>query len=177
MNQRFVFSIMLFAGLFCMAEMDAQSKCPEVPKNYQWNTPESYRKDEEQVKKVLKWLTFAPLQIDLVTRSEANLFVLQWLSGTPDYMVDIDTEKLPFMASHPELLDSFIHGVALAYLNKGSEVDVLLAYSSGFQSVAQVALQSKMMSKSRTLKPLLRAASRQQVKAYTQKILAKSTTK
>ena len=156
-------------------ELFAQGRCPDIPEQYDWNSTEAYQKDAELVKKTLRWLTMAPLHVDLAVRSEANLFVLRWLSGTPDYRIEINTTLLPFLEDHPDLLDSFMHGVALTYLTKGQEVSQLEAYTGGFQSIAQIALQSKSMSKSRTLKPLLRAAKHQDVKQYTQKVLQKKT--
>jgi hypothetical protein len=161
---------------FCLcSDLFSQGRCPDIPAQYEWNSAEEYQKDAELVKKTLRWLTMAPLNVDLAVRSEANLFVLRWLSGTPDYRVDIQTSMLPFLEDHPELLDSFMHGVALGYLTKGQDIGLLDAYAAGFQSVAQIAAQSKTMSKSRALKPLLRAARNQQLKEYTQKVIQKNT--
>jgi hypothetical protein len=163
--------LLLCLCMGAMPQLWGQGRCPEIPSNYSWQTIEDYRKDADLVKKTLRWLTLAPLQLDLVTRSEANLFVMRWLAGTPDLKIEIQTSELPFIQAHPELLESFIHGMALAYLNKDGEVSRLDAYVSGFQSVAQVASQSKAMTKSRPLKPLLKAAKRREIKQYAQKIV------
>lgn len=164
--------IIVFAMSACIAGV-AQSKCPELPQEYAWNTPEDYRKDTELVKKTLRWLSTAPLHVDLAKRSEANVFVLKWLSGSPDYVIAIDTKKLCFIDDHPELLDTFIHGVALAYLSKGNTITKVEAYTAGFQAVVQVAAQSKSLSKSRRLKPLFKATRKNEMKKYTEKVLAK----
>jgi hypothetical protein len=166
-----IFLVLVVAAMSMRAT--AQGKCPEIPKEYQWETPEDYRKDTDLVKKALKWLCSAPLNIDLSRRSEANIFVLKWLSGTPDYRIEIDTEKLDFLMAHPELMDTFIHGMSLAYLNKESQPNQVDAYAAGFQAVVQVASQSKSLSKSRHLKPMFRAARQNQMKKYTEKVLAK----
>jgi hypothetical protein len=165
---------LLFSALtWWSAQAFAQGKCPEIPKTYSWTSPQAYQKDADLVKRTLKWLTNAPLNTDLATRSEANIFVLIWISGSPDFRVEIETEKLPFMASHPELLDSFIHGVALAQMQKEKPMAEVEKYSAGFQSVAQVASWSKSLSKCRQLRGLMRANKKNKMKEYTEKWLAK----
>lgn len=166
-------TLALAAAFFGQLLAHAQGKCPELPKEYVWNSPEDYRQDTELMKKTLRWLSMAPLNVDLAKRSEANAFVLKWLSGSPDYVIAIDTSKLPFIEEHPELLDSFIHGMALAYLAKGNSITAADAHSAGFQAVVQVAEQSKTLSKSRRLKPLFKAARKNEMKKYAEKILAK----
>lgn len=159
--------------LFALSTSQAQLKCPELPQEFNWQTAEDYRKDAELVKKTLRWLCSAPLNIDLSKRSEANVFVLKWLSGTPDYTIAIETAKLPFLEQHPELLDTFIHGMALGYLSKDKPIEQVDAYAAGFQAVVQVASQSKSLSKSRHLRPLFKAARKNELKKYAEKTLGK----
>lgn len=166
-------TLALVFAFFSQFLAHAQGKCPELPKDYVWNSPEDYRKDTELVKKTLRWLSMAPLNVDLAKRSEANAFVLKWLSGSPDLIMAIDTSKLTFIEEHPELLDTFIHGMALAYLSKGNSISNADAHAAGFQAVVQVAEQSKTLSKSRCLKPLFKAARKNEMKKYAEKILSK----
>jgi hypothetical protein len=169
---------LLFSALSWLSSLAlAQGKCPDLPETYAWTTAQAYQKDADLVKRTLKWLTNAPMNMDLATRSEANIFVLTWISGAPDLRVEIETENLPFIVSHPELLDSFIHGVALAQMQKEKPLTEVEKYCAGFQSVAQVASWSKSLCKCRQLRALMRAYKKNKVKEYTEKWLAKTVDK
>ncbi len=168
---RLLYIVAAFAVLLTNTGWAQPGRCPQLPKTYEWNAKEDYRKDREIVKKTLRWLCNNPLGVDIQTRSVANAFVLEWLAGTPDMTLDIQTRYLPFVQDHPELLYSFIHGAAYYKMNH-PESTTLKLYMAGFETVARLAGQSKELKKSSSLRPLLKAARKNQLREFTRTTLA-----
>ncbi len=149
-------------------------KCPPIPKEYEWKVAGDYEKDRELVKKTLRWLCQTPLGEDVKQRSLANAFVLEWLAGAPDLTISVEQKWLPFLDKHEELLFVFIHGVALYKMDHPNESDESKLYVEGYKAIAELALQSKELSHSRALHPLLRAAKKSKIKQYFSDVKASS---
>jgi len=164
---RLVFLIVF--TMCCAPDFSGQpTKCPKLPETYTWKSADDYKKDYDLVKKTLKWLCNTPLGIDVQQRSIANAFVLEWLAGSPQIQVEIETKKLTFYSQYPDLMFSFIHGVALHKMEKPTVQDELSLYSAGYATVASLASQSEELSKSGELKPLLKALKKNRIKEFTQ---------
>jgi hypothetical protein len=137
-------------------------------------TSEDYLKDKECVKKTLRWLCTTPLGVEVQQRSYANAYVMEWIAGTPMFTLELETKYLLFIDEHPELLYSFIHGMASYKLEHVDEKNPVKLYSEGFKIVASLASQSKELSKSSVLKPLLKAARKKTIREYTQTVLSQN---
>lgn len=151
-------------------------KCPQLPLTYDWVTPADYEKDTELVKQTLRWLCRTPLRAELQKQSLANAYVMEWLAGTPSITLEVETKYLPFVEDHPELLFTFIHGMAYYCLNHPETKNQVRLYLEGFKVVANLAAQSKELSKSPSLKSLLKAAKKNVLKEYTMEIIEKQGT-
>lgn len=160
--------------LLCAFVAHAQEgRCPKLPEVYAWNSEKEYQKDADLVKKTLKWLCVTPLGIDIEQRSLANAFVLEWIAGSPEILVEVKTDFLPFYSEHPELLFTFIHGVSLFKIDKPGILDELTLYKEGFDVVAELSMQSKDLSHSHVMKPLLKAYKKKKMKEYVKEIQQK----
>jgi len=168
---RSVFIALLVCILNAQSSFAQPGRCPKFSEEYVWETPEDYENDREQVKKTLRWLCVTPIGIDIQQRSIANAYVLEWLAGTPSFTIDIKTDYLSFVGEHPELLYTFIHAVGYYKMDHPEENSELKLYSEGFKVVANLSAQSKELSKSSLLKPLLKAARRNAIRDYTKEIL------
>lgn len=144
-----------------------EGKCPKLPDVYKWESAADYGKDFELVKKTLKWLCNTPLGIDVQQRSVANAYVMEWIAGSPDIRVEVETKKIAFYESHPELFFSFLHGIALLKMEKKPPTDELTLYTKGYETVAVLASQSEELSRAPELKPLLKALRKNKLKEYT----------
>jgi len=165
---------LLVLCLFMRADIVAQEgHCPKLPVQYAWETGADYEKDRDLVKKTLRWLCQTPLAVDVQQRSLANAFVLEWLTGVPSVTIEIKTENLPFYKSNPDLLFTFIHGMALYKMDHEDEKNEVTLYCKGFETVSSLALQSKELSKEHDLKPLLKATRKQKLREYVKELLQK----
>lgn len=167
--------ISLLSLIMQMHLASAQSEhCWEKTRETEALTADDYIKEKDCVKKTLRWLCNTPLGMEIQQRSYANAYVMEWIAGTPLFTLEIETRYLYFINEHPELLYSFIHGMAYYKLDHPEEKDRLKLYSEGYKVVAQLASQSKELSKSSVLKPLLKAARKKAIRDYTQTVLSQN---
>lgn len=151
--------------------VNAQSIGPEIPKEYQWDTPQEYAVDEASVTEVLKWLCSEPLGLNIQKRSLANAYVMEWITGSPSIRLEVNSEVFPFLEEHPELLFSLIQGMAFYSLGHPDEKDAVKLHAEGLETVAHHAELSEELSKDGDLKKLIKANRKRQLKVYYQESL------
>jgi len=140
--------------------------CPKLPDKYEWKTVRDYKRDEELVLKTLNWLNSTPMNEQIIQRSKANLFVMEWICGSPTINIRVETSELPFYEEFPDLLFPYIHGMAQCKLKKKSACDEQKAVISGFKSVGFMVLADESLNKSPTLKQLIKAYKKDKLANY-----------
>jgi|688.fasta_scaffold04126_14 hypothetical protein len=176
MMNRWLLIVVIFCG-FPETTIGQYAKCPKIPESYSWSTAEDYKKDLDLVKKTIKWLCITPFGIEVQQRSIANAFVMEWLAGSPQIRIEIETENLTFYEKFPDLMFSFIHGVAWMMLEKPTALEELIIYGAGYETVASLVSQSEELSKKGELRPLLRAFKKNHIREYTKEALRQKDTK
>ena len=173
MRLRSILSLILLLGC---AQCIAQSiSCPRLPEKYEWKTARDYKRDEDLVLRTLQWLNKTPLNDELIMRSTANLFVMQWICGSPSLNITIDTSILPFYAEFPDLLFPYIHGVAQCRLTKNKSCDELKATVNGFNTVAFMIRNDDNLKKKKPLQALVKASKKGKMELYVQSLGNKKT--
>jgi hypothetical protein len=171
-----VSGIILLLLLFCFTLSTAQTAgCPRLPDKYEWKTSRDYKRDEDLVLRTLQWLNKTPLNDDLVMRSKANLFVMQWICGSPSLNITIKTSDLPFYEEFPDLLFPYIHGVAQCRLSKNKGCDELKAAINGFNAVAFMIQSDDSLKKKESLQTLMKASKKGKMDLYVQSLRNKKT--
>jgi hypothetical protein len=151
---RFLY-ILIFASI-PLVGMPQRSKCPEIPEKYTWENAVDYQKDSTLVSECLIWLCQAPLYSNLECRSRVNVFVMEWLAGTPNLIIDVDSKVVPFTEENPELLYSFIHGMALYKMKNRNCEDQREMRIQGLKAVCKLIEREEDMKKSKSVKQLMR---------------------
>ncbi|MFN0030682.1 MAG: hypothetical protein ACKVOR_00835 [Flavobacteriales bacterium] len=159
--------ILMVVSLVVQTSVHAQ--CPDIPETYHWETAEDYARDKELVKKTLRWLCRTPLGEQVQQRSMANAYVLEWLAGTPEPTISIDTKVLCCTNEFPDLLYTYMHGIALYVLEHEKQKTNAELQVEGLKVVAALAAQSKEISKAGCMRKMLRAAKRGKLKEYVKK--------
>ncbi|MDZ4752027.1 MAG: hypothetical protein SGI87_10460 [Flavobacteriales bacterium] len=144
--------------LLAFPALGQRSKCPVVPDEYSWNSASDYSMDSSLVAECLVWLCNAALYDRMECRSEVNLFVMEWLAGSPSVKIDVDSKLLPFTEENPELLFSYIHGMALYQLKNRRNDDLVKSRIEGLKAVSQLVEREEDMKKSKDVRKLLRMA-------------------
>jgi hypothetical protein len=84
----------------------------EVPKNFNPKTAADYEPYEADVIKGADWLMSMPYALEKQKRDEVNAFLLKWITGSPNVMIDIKPEIVTFYKGTPDLLMIFMGGWA-----------------------------------------------------------------
>ena len=149
--------------------------CPRLPDKYEWKTAREYKRDEDLVLRTLQWLNATPMNEQLVERSNANLFVMKWICGSPSLKLVIETGNLPFYEEFPDLLFPYIHGVAQCNLTKNKSCDELKATINGFNTVAFMIQNDDSLKKIKSLQGLIKASKKGKMELYVQSLRNKKT--
>ncbi len=102
---------------------------------------ESYKKSEKQVLECADYIVNSPYDSKDVNRLLAIQYIIKWMSGTPDYMFDIDAKATKLIKSKMELNTIYFAAMAKVVLeNSGSKysadeitdkaIDILVSYCS-----------------------------------------------
>lgn len=143
-----------------------EGRKPEISDTIQWRTAAEYERDRELVIKCLRWLCTAPMGQDVIYRSEANAFVLRWLSGSPSVIIDIDETIFDFTEENDEMLFSVIHAMALTTMTKKKELDKEKLAVETLKIVCELVESSEKYSADKKLKTALKAYRRDKLEEY-----------
>ena len=151
--------------------------CPAIPEKYAWVEKEEYVQDREQIIRTLRWLCTSPPGWQLKQRSQANAYVLEWLAGTPEFSLVVNSELVPSLDKFPDLLNSMMHGMALYKLEHPDVNDSVKLHTEGLAVVAELAMQSKELSSDREIRKIIKAHKRHKLKALVKARLSNSSGK
>jgi len=159
--------------LGALSTVSAQVKeCPYIPEEYSWETPEDYARDSALVRRCLEWLCEADLREEFQSRSNANAFVMIWLSNSPWIQLDINSDALAFMPRNPDLFFVFTHGMALHKMTHPTETGKIKLHAEGLKVVASLVKENDALRKEDYLKPILKASrSEKKLKKYVTALL------
>ncbi|MFM9986132.1 MAG: hypothetical protein ACKVOK_12910 [Flavobacteriales bacterium] len=153
------------------------ANCPAIPEKYAWVEKEEYVQDREQIIRTLRWLCTSPPGWQLKQRSLANAYVLEWLAGTPEFSLVVQSDLVPSLDKFPDLLNSMMHGMALYKLEHPDVNDSVKLHTEGLVVIAELAIQSKELSSDREIRKIIKAHKRHKLKAYVKARLSNSTGK
>ena len=99
-------------------------------------------------------------------RTELNAFALLWLSGSPDYRLEIKSAAIPCLQENDELFPVFVYGMALYLMNHPSESNALVLHSEGLRAVAKVGEKTPSVKRKKCMRELRKAARKSRLKPY-----------
>lgn len=106
-----------------------------VPKDYKFENKDVYKSYEPQIKQAVDWAMNNTLSVDPKKRADVNKFFMDWISGTPDVSVGIDSRVVSFININPELLMPFIMGWVKYSLENNYSKDKIQCNKAGIEAV------------------------------------------
>jgi hypothetical protein len=130
--------ILLTTLLFlCFAFAQAQEF--EVPENVWLEAASDYPKYEEAVLAGIQWLEDTPVLEQVEKRQKTSAFLMSYMSGTPNFSINIFPFQMKIVESSPHLLMAFLGGWTRFALENPAEKDnALLTNKAAFQSLMNV---------------------------------------
>jgi len=112
----------VFTGFLMMVSfLSAKSQGCLVPNDYSFKSAKDYEEQESAVFECMSWLAGKPLHEDRTVRSQALIYVMLWLSGSPSMTINTYSEFLIFEDECPEMVPELINFLALEMRRKGAK--------------------------------------------------------
>lgn len=149
----------------------AQTTCnaPTIPDGMALENAEDFRRADAIASKCVNWLLahdHAECQAEF---DRLNAFVLVWLSGHPDLLIEVNTDAMPFLEAHIELLYPMLHGMARYALETPvKDQNHVDAHVAGLAAVADACIADRNLRRDETLKEILKARRKGRLAAYYQ---------
>jgi len=159
------FNLYILLSFFAQSMFGQEFRvCPKFNEHIQWKSEETYRQQNDTARAVLRWLCQTPFSDQVVERSKASLFVMEWVAGHPDYKFKVDEE---FCFGNR----LFTEELYLAYLfgNIQSQLKKELFQSqpeAGLEVVAELSSFSKVYSKDRFIHELQKASRKKELSDF-----------
>ena len=141
-----------------------------VPKDYKLDKAQDFASYEQDVVKCFDWLMKTPLNEQTEKRKEANVFLLKWLSGSPNVSIELKKEIVTFMRTSPDLLTIFLGGWAKYSLESKNFKNKIAGNLAGIESVIEFYTKNKsFMPKDKNVEKFIKMKDKGKLKAYIEK--------
>ncbi|MBI1267406.1 MAG: hypothetical protein GC193_08260 [Cryomorphaceae bacterium] len=162
------YSFVLLIGI-CLFTVHAAAQCvpPALPNSVAFKNATDYRSQDAKAAECLEWLLSKDSFECSEQREGVNAYVLVWLSGHPDVIVNVETRVMPFIDKHPELLFPMVHGSAQYALSTDKkEQTQVKALVSGLKAVDSFCRSSKTLRKDPDLKQLHKLIRKKKISSW-----------
>jgi len=136
MKKNLVFAFFISLVTFCY---QAKAQEFEVPENYVLKETADFEKYEKDIIACANWIENAPLNKDEQKRTEANSFLIQWLTGTKTVNINLNADiTTKYFDKNTQFIVIFMAGWARYSLENNYSTDQQKGYYEGFKSVINV---------------------------------------
>lgn len=147
-----LFAIVLYQGI----SVNIYAQDFKVPKDYTLDSEEDFAKYKEYIIPCINWLENTPINQQANKRKEANVFLITWLTGTPDLVLELNADMLNFSKKNPELIATFMGGWAKYDLENPGNKDKIKSNYAGFKSVMKVYKMGNGIQKDKEMDKLIK---------------------
>lgn len=140
----------------------------KVPENYRFKEKEDYKKYEKEFIEACEWLMTTPVQINKKNRKEVSQFVLKYIMGSPDVMIEIS--DLAMFSSSNEYLTIFMAGWSVEHLKTRKFDDKLSGCMAGIKAVIEFyESNSEYLGKDKKIKKYIKLKKKGKLEHYIKK--------
>ena len=132
-------------------------KCPSFNSEEKWENLDAFAENEKVVLNLLEWLTSTPPTEQLIERSSASIFVMEWVTKNPNFKVNVEVGPYSEYFFTEDLMLGYLFGNVLFALKHESKVKPEVQRMAGLKTFLFVVEHSELYSKNRIFKALLRA--------------------
>lgn len=141
-------------------------KCPSFNSEEKWEKLEAFAENEKVVLNLLEWLTSTPPTEQLIERSSASIFVMEWVTKNPNFKVNVEVGPYSEFLFTEDLMLGYLFGNVLYALRLEGKGKPEAQRLSGLKSLLFLIEHSEVSSKDRVFKPLLRANRRDELNEF-----------
>ena len=153
MKKKIVFFVLISLMTFCY---QAKSQDFEIPKGYVLNTKDDFVKYEKDIISCANWMENTPLDKDEKKRTDANSFLVSWLTGTTTVNINLNTDMTSkYFDQNPQFQIIFMSGWTRYALQNNYCDDQQKGYYEGYKSVINVYKKGINIKKNKELEKLI----------------------
>ena len=132
-------------------------KCPSFNSEERWEEQKVFFENEKVVLSLLEWLTSIPPTEQLIERSAASIYVMEWVTKHPVLTVNVEVGPYDEFLISEDLTLSYLFGNILYVLKHDGKIKADAQRIAGLKSLLYIVERSESYSKNKVFKPLLRA--------------------
>ncbi len=157
--------IFFLVALVCSCNLSAQTF--EIPNGYSFSKVEDYKRYENDVVSCVDWLINTPLDQESIKRQKASRFLMTWLEGSPDVVIEISADILTFDKASPDLFLVFMGGWAKYSIETKDYNNKLEGNIAGIEAVIELYKQNKdILSKDKNIEKYLKLKYKGKLRDY-----------
>jgi len=151
--------ILILSLFFLPLSLWAQEyrKCPSFNKEEKWESQESFVMNQKDVQNLLEWLCSTPPSEQLVERSTAGIFVMEWVTKNPSLRVNVEIGPYSNYLFNEDLMLGYLFGSISYALKHEEKVKPENQRIAGLKSLLFIVEHSETYSKNKIFRSLLRA--------------------
>ena len=132
-------------------------KCPTFNTEEKWENLDSFEKNRDNIEELLAWLVLTPPTEQLIERSGASIFVMEWVTKNPNLLVNVEVGPYNDYLITEDLMLSYLFGNINYALKHEGKIKLELQRIAGLKSLLFLIEHSESYSKNKIFKSLLRA--------------------
>ena len=132
-------------------------KCPSFNIEEKWENLDSFEKNRNSIEDLLGWLVSTPPTEQLIERSAASIFVMDWVTKNPNLLVNVEVGPYNDYLISEDLMLAYLFGNINYALKHEGKVKQEAQRVAGLKSLLFLIEHSESYSKNKIFKSLLRA--------------------
>jgi hypothetical protein len=132
-------------------------KCPSFNADEHWETVESFVENRKNVEELVGWLISTPPTEQLIERSAASIFVMEWVTKNPNLFVNVEVGPYNDYLVTEDLMLAYLFGNVNYALEHEGKVKQEAQRIAGLKALLFLIEHSDSYSKNKIFKSLLRA--------------------
>jgi hypothetical protein len=132
-------------------------KCPIFNSEEKWENEEAFLTNEKDVLNLLEWLMNTPPSEQLIERSAAGIFVMEWVTKNPNLSIQVEIGPYNEYLFNEDLMLGYLFGNIHYALKHAEKFKPELQRLAGLKSLLFIVEHSESYSRNKIFKSLLRA--------------------
>jgi len=141
--------------LFLSINSNAQSF--EVPKGYDFKSPEDYARYEKDIIEAAKWLKATPFNQEADKRKDVSAFVVVWLTGSSNVSVTLESWLLDFEKKNDGMMVLFMASYSKWVLENSYSKDAVAAKKAALKDMMDVYKAGVGIKKDKKMENMIKA--------------------
>lgn len=141
-------------------------KCPSFNADENWETVESFVQNRKNVEELVGWLISTPPTEQLIERSAASIFVMEWVTKNPNLIVNVEVGPYNDYLINEDLMLAYLFGNINYALKHEGKVKQEVQRVAGLKALLFLIEHSESYSKNKVFKSLLRANRKGQLNEF-----------